>query len=47
LEEALIPQLIQLVVKELSRPEYLPKDSANNAEDDLSGIATANERRDK
>lgn len=47
LEEALIPQLIQLVVKELSRPEYLPEDSSNNAHDDLSGIATANERRNK
>lgn len=45
LEEALIPQLIQLVVKELSRPEYLPQDTTNNAADDLSGIATANERR--
>lgn len=47
LEEALIPQVIQLVVKELSRPEYLPKDSINNANDDLSGIATANEKRDR
>lgn len=47
LEEALIPQLIQMVVKELSRPEYLPEDSSNNAHDDLSGIATANERRNK
>lgn len=44
LEEALIPQVVQLVVKELSRPEYLPEDSSNNAHDDLSGIATANER---
>ena len=47
LEEALIPQVVQLVVKELSRPEYLPEDSSNNAHDDLSGIATANERRDR
>lgn len=47
LEEALIPQVVQLVVKELSRPEYLPEDSSNNAHDDLSGIATANERRSK
>lgn len=45
LEEALIPQVIELVVKELSRPEYLPEDSKNNASDDLSGIATSNERR--
>lgn len=47
LEEALIPQVVQLVVKELSRPEYLPEDKANNADDDLAGIATANERRDR
>lgn len=47
LEEALIPQVVQLVVKELSRPEYLPKDEENNSKDDLSGIATANERRDR
>jgi hypothetical protein len=47
LEEALIPQLVQLVVKELSRPEYLPEDKVNNADDDLAGIATANERRDR
>lgn len=45
LEEALIPQVIELVVKELSRPEYLPEDVKNNASDDLSGIATSNERR--
>lgn len=40
LEEALIPQVIQLVVKELSGSIYKPKDSENNASDDLSSIAT-------
>ena len=47
LEEALIPQVVQLVVNELSRPEYLPEDTSNNSHDDLSGIATANEKRDR
>lgn len=47
LEEALIPQVVQLVVNELSRPEYLPEDTSNNSHDDLSGIATANERRNR
>ena len=40
LEEALIPQLVQLVVKELSKPEYLPEDNRNNSKDDLSEVAT-------
>lgn len=40
LEEALIPQLIELVVKELSGSIYKPEDSENNANDDLSSIAT-------
>ena len=47
LEEALIPQVVQLVVKELSGSIYKPKDDENNSSDDLSGIATANERRDR
>lgn len=38
LEEALIPQVVELVVKELSRPEYLPEDKQNNADDGLSEI---------
>ena len=40
LEEALVPQVIQLVVKELSGAIYKPEDSENNAHDDLSNIAT-------
>lgn len=35
LEEALIPQVVQLVVKELSRPELMKGDNINNAKDDL------------
>lgn len=40
LEEALIPQVIQLVVKELLGSIYRPEDNENNASDDLSSIAT-------
>ena len=40
LEEALIPQLVQLVIKELSGSIYKPEDSNNNASDDLSNIAS-------
>lgn len=40
LEEALIPQVVQFVVKELSGSIYKPEDKSNNASDDLSNIAT-------
>lgn len=40
LEEAFIPQCIQLVVKELSGSIYRPKDPKNDAADNLSEIAT-------
>ena len=40
LEESLLPPLIELVVKELSRPIYLPEDKENNADDDLSEVNT-------
>ena len=39
LEEALIPQVIQLVVKELSGSVYRPKDNINSASDDLATMA--------
>ena len=39
LEEALIPQIIQLVVKELSGSVYRPKDNINSASDDLATMA--------
>lgn len=47
LEESLIPQLIELVVKELSKPEYLPEDKNNNADDDLTKITGKNGRDTK
>lgn len=40
LEDALIPQCIQLTVKELSGAIYRPKDQRNNASDDLSEMAS-------
>lgn len=40
LEEALIPQVISLVVKELTGSIYKPKDSINDAADNLSELAT-------
>lgn len=44
LEEALIPQVVELVVKELSRPEYLPEDKQNNANDDLSEVTSQSKK---
>lgn len=40
LEADLIPQMIELIVKELLGVNYRPKDSENNAADDLANIAT-------
>lgn len=40
LEEGLIPQMIQLIVQELTGTVYRPKDEVNNSADDLSGIPT-------
>lgn len=45
LEEALIPKLVMMVVKELSRPEYLPEDKQNNSNDDLAGLSVYNGTR--
>lgn len=39
IEEALIPPLIELVVKELRQAEYSPADEQNNANDDLDNVA--------
>ena len=39
LEDAIIPPLIELVVKELSGAIYKPEDSENNATDDLANLA--------
>ena len=38
LEDSLIPQLIELIVKELTPVEYKPIDAENNASDDLANI---------
>lgn len=47
LEDALIPPLIELVVKELSGAIYKPKDSENNASDDLANLANFIARNSK
>lgn len=39
IEDALVPPLIELVVKELSNATYRPEDTDNNAYDDLEGLA--------
>ena len=38
LEEALIPQVVELIVKELSAAIYKPNDNHNNADDDLANV---------
>ena len=38
LEEALIPQVVELIVKELSAAIYKPNDNHNNADDDLANM---------
>lgn len=40
LEEALIPPVVELVVKELTGGIYKPQDTDNNASDDLANIAS-------
>jgi hypothetical protein len=40
LEDALVPVIVELVVKELSGAKYQPKDNENNANDDLATLAT-------
>lgn len=40
LEGALVPLVIQMIVKELTGAEYKPDDSNNNSSDDLSNLAT-------
>lgn len=46
-EEAMIPQLIQYVVRELAGPSWSPKDDENNANDDLARLATFLSRNSK
>ena len=40
MEESLVPPLIELIVKELSAFKYTAQDSSNNANDDLSNLAS-------
>lgn len=40
IEDALVPPIIELVVKELLDAEYRPKDDANDANDALASLAT-------
>lgn len=46
IEDALVPPLIELVVKELRQAAYSPADELNNANDDLASVGmTANKQR--
>ena len=40
IDSDLIPQVIQLIVKELQGASIRPQDNINNANDDLADIAT-------
>ena len=40
LEESLVPPLIELIVKELGVQKYQAEDKENNANDDLSTLAS-------
>nr|DAG91303.1 MAG TPA: Structural protein [Crassvirales sp.] len=40
IEDALVPPIIELVVKELLGAEYRPKDESNDAKDELSEVAS-------
>lgn len=40
IEDAMIPQLIEFIVKELSGPEYKPEDVKNDAQDGLKDITS-------
>ena len=42
IEEALVPPIIELILKELVSAEYRPEDKQNNADDDLSNIVVQN-----
>ncbi len=40
IEESLVPQLIEMVIKELSGSVYKPEDAMNNSSDDLANLAS-------
>lgn len=45
LEDALVPPLIELIVKELTASIYRPDDEKNNSKDDLAGLITKDKRQ--
>lgn len=45
LEDALIPPVIELIVRELSGVKYMPADKNNNAKDDLADTLPSNDKR--
>lgn len=47
IEDALVPPMIELVVKEILNAEYRPEDSDNDASDDLSNLAAFLQRNTK
>lgn len=47
IEDALVPPIIELVVKELLGASYRPEDSENNANDDLADLASFIRRNSK
>lgn len=44
IEEALVPPLIELVIRELTQAIYKPEDTINNAQDDLGKVGLATEK---
>ena len=47
IEDALVPPMVELIVKELLGASYRPEDSENNATDDLSNLAAFLQRNTK
>lgn len=45
LEDALVPLLIEMVLKQLKPAEYSPSDEENDAQDNLDEVANGNNRR--
>lgn len=44
IEDALVPQLIEVIVKSLQGPEYAPEDKNNDANDNLSEVTVSRRR---
>lgn len=45
LEEGLVSTVVQMIVQELSGQRYMPTDKENNSNDDMSGMASVNQKR--